>query len=323
MKNQAKQKGLPVQKRSSESAYRSGTAARLAGLSVETLRVWERRYQLSEAGRSESGQRLYTSEQVNRLRLLKNLVDQGHGIGLIAGLQIAQLEELARTHAPDQMHRAGPIRVALVGQRLKERLAVTGHTNLSLDIRNNSATLDDAMSVLPDSGAEVLVVEIAELDESAVPLIEQARKVANVRGVVVMYRFCASAVIRQLRMNNCLVARVPTDMSELVGWCRTVLAGQRAALVSERGAEPGAPQFDDATLTGFTTARNSVGCECPRHLAEILLMVGSFERYSAQCASRNEDDALLHQELGRAAGRARGILEEAMARLAQAEGLQY
>jgi DNA-binding transcriptional MerR regulator len=321
MKNSAKTAAVAVQEKGTKSTYRSGTAARLAGLAVETLRVWERRYDLSNTERSDRGQRLYTTEQVNRLRLLKKLVDQGHAIGVIAALQIAQLEELARTHAPDQLHRASPIRVALVGQRLKERL--TGRDNLSLDIRCNSGTLNDAMSVLPNAEAEVLVVEIAELDASALPLIEQARQAADVGAVVVMYRFCSSATIRQLRMNNCLVARVPADMGELLVLCRTALAGQRVALAVEQGTEPSPPRFDDDALTSFTTAANTVNCECPRHLAEILLMVGSFERYSAQCLSRNEDDAQLHQELGRAAGQARNILEVAMARLAQAEGLAY
>jgi len=66
--------------------YRTGAAARLAGLPVETLRVWERRYSLSDAERSERGQRLYSAEQVARLGLLKQLVDQGHSIGVLAGL---------------------------------------------------------------------------------------------------------------------------------------------------------------------------------------------------------------------------------------------
>lgn len=52
-------------------------------------------------------------------------------------------------------------------------------------------------------------------------------------------------------------------------------------------------------------------------------MVGSFERYSAQCASHNADDAQLHRELGRAAGQTRSILEIAMERLARAEGIKY
>ncbi|PJI53093.1 hypothetical protein CTI14_33225, partial [Methylobacterium radiotolerans] len=41
--------------------YRSGVAARLAGLSPETLRVWERRYNLSDVERSARGQRLYSA----------------------------------------------------------------------------------------------------------------------------------------------------------------------------------------------------------------------------------------------------------------------
>ena len=70
----------------SHVVYRSGVAARLAGLSAETLRVWERRYALSDTERSTSGQRLYSAEQVRRLGLLKQLVDQGHAIGILATL---------------------------------------------------------------------------------------------------------------------------------------------------------------------------------------------------------------------------------------------
>lgn len=303
--------------------YRSGVAARLAGLSVETLRVWERRYGLSDTERSAHGQRLYTAEQVSRLRLLKQLVDQGHPIGLIAELPLAQLEEMNSANTADQPNATSPIRVALIGYSLKERLAASGRDSLSLDVRCSCPRLDQALSVLPEAGAEVLVIEISEPDDSVVPLIVQARQAANARAVVVLYRFCASATIRQLRLHDCLVARVPTDMGELVMLCRSALVGPRVALKNAANGEPVAPLFDEEALTNFATASNKVGCECPRHLAELLLMVGSFERYSAQCASRNPEDAQLHQELEHAAGQARSVLEVAMERLARAEGLKY
>lgn len=304
-------------------AYRSGVAARLAGLSVETLRVWERRYGLSETERSAHGQRLYSAEQIDRLRLLKHLVDQGHPIGLIAILSVEQLRELSGTGASADGHAAGPVRVALVGPSLKERLAAGGRESLQLDVRCSFMNLEQAIPVLHDSGAEVLVVEISELDDSAVPLILQAKQAAQAQAVVVLYRFCASATIRQLRAHECLVARVPPDPGELVLFCRTALVGQRIAVKKETVNAPQAPRFDAEALNTLATARNKIGCECPRHLAEILLMVGSFERYSAQCASKNTDDAQLHQELGHAAGQARSILEEAMERLVRAEGLKH
>ena len=39
--------------------FRIGAVARLTGISPDTLRVWERRYQVTEPQRSASGTRLY------------------------------------------------------------------------------------------------------------------------------------------------------------------------------------------------------------------------------------------------------------------------
>ncbi len=303
-------------------AYRSGVAARLAGLSVETLRVWERRYRVSNTERSPRGQRLYSAEQVNRLRLLKGLVDQGHAIGLIAGLSLQQLNELNGAPSVGQENSDSPVRVALIGPTLAGRIAASGRDSLLLDVRSSAGKLEQALPSLAQADIEVLVVEISELDEAAIPLIVQAKQAASAQAAVVLYRFSSSATIRQLRLQDCTVARVPTDPGELVMLCRTALSGPRGLPLQTAGGEPAAPRFDEEALSTLATSSNKIGCECPRHLAELLLMVGSFERYSAQCASRNEDDALLHRELGHAAGNARGILEKAMERLVQAEGLK-
>jgi hypothetical protein len=71
--------------------YRSGTAARLAGIPVETLRVWERRYGVVGPGLSPRGHRLYSADDVSRLTLIKQLVDLGSPIGSIAMLPLASL----------------------------------------------------------------------------------------------------------------------------------------------------------------------------------------------------------------------------------------
>ena len=84
---------------------------------------------------------------------------------------------------------------------------------------------------------------------------------------------------------------------------------------------PAARRLDDRALSALAAASNRVACECPRHLADILLMLSSFERYSDQCAVSTPADALLHQELSRTAGQAHALLEAALERLARAEGL--
>ena len=65
------------------------------GLSKDTLRVWERRYNFPQPGRDAHGERLYPPEQISRLRLVKRLLDAGHRVGRVIGLAHAQLLALS------------------------------------------------------------------------------------------------------------------------------------------------------------------------------------------------------------------------------------
>jgi hypothetical protein len=169
--------------------------------------------------------------------------------------------------------------------------------------------------------ADLLLVELAELDSNAVAMIAAVRQAITPSAVVVLYRFCASATIRELRDAGCLVSRVPPELGELVMLCRAALGGQRLK-VRPADTSPPPPRLSDQDLARITAAAaNLISCECPRHLSDILMTIGSFERYSAQCASRNPKDAQLHRDLEIASGRARVILETAMEKLAMAEGL--
>ena len=51
------------------------------GLAKDTLRVWERRYGFPQPTRDAHGERLYPACQVERLRLIKRLIDQGYRPG--------------------------------------------------------------------------------------------------------------------------------------------------------------------------------------------------------------------------------------------------
>ena len=74
------------------------------GLSKDTLRVWERRYGFPTPGRDAVGERAYTLEQVEKLRVIRRLLDAGHRPGRIVPLQTLALQQLA-DHTVDQPHR--------------------------------------------------------------------------------------------------------------------------------------------------------------------------------------------------------------------------
>ncbi len=69
------------------------------GLSKDTLRVWERRYGFPRPLRDAQGERVYTGEQVGRLRLLRRLLVLGHRPGRVVGLAREQLEAMLAQHA--------------------------------------------------------------------------------------------------------------------------------------------------------------------------------------------------------------------------------
>lgn len=303
------------------TSYRSGVAARLAGLPVETLRVWERRYGISDTPRSVRGQRLYSPAQVRRLGMLKQLVDQGHPIGVLAGLAMEQLEEMALAGAAGSVVASNRVRVAVVGRSLFRRIAADRREGNGLDVQRHCDALEQAAGALQGAAVDVLIVEMSELDATAVPQILAARAALAAGAAIVLYRFCPSATVRYLRGQGFVVARVPAEMGELMLLCRTAMTGKPLLPQPAPRQEVAPPRFDEETLQSVTRASSVLQCECPRHLAELLLITGSFERYSAQCASRNEADAQLHRDLEHAAGLARTVLEEAMERLARAEGI--
>lgn len=65
------------------------------GLSKDTLRVWERRYGFPSPDRDAFGERVYPIEQVDKLRVVRRLMDAGYRPGKIIGLSVEDLQALA------------------------------------------------------------------------------------------------------------------------------------------------------------------------------------------------------------------------------------
>lgn len=64
------------------------------GLSKDTLRIWERRYGFPTPDRDTAGERCYPLAQIEKLRVIKRLMDAGHRPGRVVPLPMTQLQEL-------------------------------------------------------------------------------------------------------------------------------------------------------------------------------------------------------------------------------------
>ena len=202
--------------------YRSGAVARMLRMPVATLRIWERRYRVATPATTPAGHRLYSSADVKRLALLKQLTAVGHAIGAIAALDTAELQQVAATHA---------------GAMAGDSSTRTSATREPLQTDASSASPDALRSAWP------------------------------------------------------------------------------------RLLDPSPRRFDDATLADLAGLSSTIACECPQHLAQLLMQLSHFEAYSADCAHRSPSDAALHRYLHRVAGAARALFEDALERVAVHEGL--
>jgi MerR family transcriptional regulator, light-induced transcriptional regulator len=68
--------------------YSIKAVSQATGITVETLRAWERRYRVVVPRRDDTGRRVYCAEDVLRLRRLREATERGHPIG-----RLAQMDE--------------------------------------------------------------------------------------------------------------------------------------------------------------------------------------------------------------------------------------
>ena len=64
------------------------------GVAKETLRVWERRYDFPQPLRDPNGERVYPTDQVHKLRLVKRLIDLGFRPGKVIKYSADELQAL-------------------------------------------------------------------------------------------------------------------------------------------------------------------------------------------------------------------------------------
>ena len=326
-----------------QPTFRSGAVARMAGMPVSTLRIWEQRYRAVGPSAAPSGHRLYSAADVQRVLLLRQLTEQGHAIGSIAGLDAAQLQRVARTHDASpagkgvrSARRTAALTLIVVGQALALRLqrpAVVQRLGHPWQVTAVFDSLAEAAHAATGAAVDLLLWQAPGLQLSGLPELKAAQDAWRARQVAVTYRFAGAAATRAFAAAGAMVVREPADDDALGAWVAS-LQGSLVSGAEEPGRQPVARdtpdlaagditprRFDDAALTAIAGLSSTIACECPRHVAELLIQLSNFEAYSADCANRSADDAELHAYLQRVAGASRGLFESALERVAREEGL--
>ena len=285
--------------------------------------MWERRYGVIDPQRSPAGQRLYSEENVQRLRVLKRVVDRGYAIGTVARLSTEQLERLAMTTESVPAEEARPpLKWAIVGQALQERLAPVAFV-----MRNHLGYEDlaAAISTLEPGSADIIILQTPSLrDESSRLVLELAAR-HPLSCVAVLYSFGVTMAVTQLRNAGIRLFRDP--LSRVLLW-QALDELARSTPRPPRRAESAKFEriprlFDDRALSFIERRATAIACECPTHLTALINQLIAFETYSDECVSPDARASDLHRHIGDVTSQARSLLEDLLQAVASHEGLPF
>ncbi len=309
--------------------YGIGTVARLTGLKPDTLRVWERRYGLGASYKSASGRRQYTQSDLEHLQLIAALVNDGARIGEIASSERKTLELLLKSRGKQLQRQLPPAKpqVVFVGESLCNWLDEHQGCISSVSALLCRRSLADAVdNLLLEGPVALLVVECAALSNSQINAAEVLAKQLNAGGTLVMYKLANERWLEELERRGVSTLEFPPETARLAyEMGKVVVTADTEQGEFDLGdlVQPKPRRYNDTELLAAAKLKNTLNCECPKHLSDLLLALNQFEEYSTQCSVENWQDAAVHASVYAYTNQARHLMEKALTAVLEEREVEY
>jgi hypothetical protein len=210
------------------------------------------------------------------------------------------------------------LRVVFANDALRLRLSrnLLIHEDITVvDFPNKNA------SSVMEPRADIVIVDLVTLNEESLSDVRHYLSETGCESALVIFNYGTKKFILELENAGVVCLKGSVASAEIYRACRSIkptLPISRPAL----NQTVTSPRFTNAQLSRVAALTSKIACECPNHLAELIINLTAFEKYSSECANRNEEDAQLHSQLNQAAGASRLILEESLVRLMEIEGIE-
>jgi len=189
--------------------YPIKAVSNLTGLSIHVIRAWEKRYGVVTPTRTESNRRLYSSEDVEKLKLLSVVSEKGYSIGSVANLNLGDLRSIAIDSSANQADVKYSNYKAEIFQdeehEMNEHLRNSIEAIKNLNIQELERELYKGLVDYP---------QIKFVDEIIVPLLEIIGDMWKTGEIRILHEHISTAVIRKfltsLIDNNSIQPNAPS-----------------------------------------------------------------------------------------------------------------
>ena len=237
----------------SQPRHPIAVVAERTGLSVDVLRVWERRYGAVVPTRGPGGQRLYSDADVERLRLLEAAVQGGRRVGAVARLTTPELAVLVHDD------RAAALRRGDAARAMADRAPAGGEADAAGAARTGAAdVVRRAMAHVRAFDPRALDALLrrtlalggaaALLDGVVAPLLRRIGEDWHARRLGIAEEHAASAVIEALVLE--LMRTVATPDAGPTVLVATLAGGRHVIAAAMAGAAAAAEGWNVLFLGG-------------------------------------------------------------------------
>jgi DNA-binding transcriptional MerR regulator len=310
----------------SEPAFKIGAVSKITNIPVDTLRIWERRYSVVVPIRSKNADRLYQTKDINRLTLLKMLVDRGHSIGTVAKLSNDELGDYLAVHDKNTInknsHFGKDVQVVVVGEVLSLQIEYSQLKNSHFSFTGIYRNENDFIENKQSNPIDILILEYPAIHEEDIDRINNLFKQSGAKQLILIYGFTNSAVKKILNQTSYKYIQAPITIDNIQREITDLIKDKKNNdKEKEIKLEYKAPSrtYKTKQLIELSSTSSVIKCECPQHLSSMIIKLIQFELYSTECVNKFDKDAELHSMLGNMAGHARAIMEQALTKVIESE----
>lgn len=269
-----------------------GKLSQESGIHASTLRMWESRYQIITPVRTEGGARRYTREDCLRLKWIKALVDLGYKPRVLAPLSLEELKvelDSAAGSSAGGVSVSNGLHLGAFGSTAWAKSFLSPPSfDLSRDVRQVDSLADLSEHA---EGLDVVIVFTNGLQASLSQRIAALASSHPEKLVLVVYEFSSAMALSELARAGVTCLRYPVSPAEFSAKLKSLLAERRKISAMQQ------PLFSPEHLHTIISENHKILCECPKHLAQLLLSLHGFVEYSTHCADDSPAEALVHRRL--------------------------
>ena len=184
--------------------YPIKVVSQMTGVSVFVIRAWEKRYNAVTPSRTETNRRLYTEDDIEKLKLLNEAVRSGHNIGGIANLSIDDL------------------RSVLIKNNVSSTFTDESLTEVLANTNSIIIKCIEAIRTYDGKALETLLLKASAkmsqphlIEELIIPLVYKVGDLWHDGDIRVANEHLASAVIRSF-MTNLLEQHMPSENAPII-----------------------------------------------------------------------------------------------------------